>query len=316
MIDVSIVIVSWNVRELLIACIDSIISSPIAINTPSDDSPIVEIIVVDSASEDDTVAMLQRDYPQVLVFAQSENIGFTRGNNLGFEQARGRYLFMLNPDTEIIGDAIPQMINYLDNNPTVGFVGPHTLNTDRTTQSTRRRFMTKTLAFFESTWLQPYAPKSLLANYYMNEQADDAVLNVDWVQGSAIMVRRSIYEQVGGLDTSFVMFFEEQDWCKRIKTQGWDATYLGTAYVIHHGGKSTDQIGAQKHIWFQKSKLRYSHKHHGVMFASVLRIFLLLNYIMQIIIEGLKGLLGSKRELRRERIMTYWQIVRSGLKSA
>ncbi|MCA9914352.1 MAG: glycosyltransferase, partial [Anaerolineae bacterium] len=103
-VDCSIIIVSWNVAELLAACIDSILASPIAINEKNGDKPIVEIIVVDSASNDQTVPMLRERYPQVKLLAQDENVGYTRGNNIGLEEAQGRYLFLLNPDTELIGD--------------------------------------------------------------------------------------------------------------------------------------------------------------------------------------------------------------------
>lgn len=314
MIDASIIIVSWNVQDLLSACIDSIIQSPVAINQADGDKPIVEIIVVDSASSDNTVKMLRENYPQVKLLAQSDNVGFTRGNNIGFESAQGRYLFMLNPDTEIIADAIPQMLNYMDAHDDIGLIGPHTLNTDGTTQSSRRHFPTKALAFFESTWLQAFAPETMMTHFYINDEADDAILDVDWMQGSALMTRHEIYEEIGGLDTDYVMYSEEMDWCKRIRNAGWRAIYLGTAQIIHHAGKSTDQIGAQKHIWFQESKLRYFKKHHGAGFATILRIFLIVNYLWQIGIEGTKAIIGHKRDLRKERVKTYWQVLRSGLK--
>jgi len=144
--------------------------------------------------------------------------------------------------------------------------------------------------------------------------ADDVLGAVDWVQGSALMARHEVYDQIGGLDEGYVMFWEELDWCKRAKLAGWGVTYLGTSKMVHHGGKSTDQAGARKHIHFQESKLRYYKKFHGAGFALLLRIFLLLNYTWQIMVEGIKALLGSKRTMRRERITVYWQVLRSGLK--
>lgn len=307
MIDVSIVIVSWNVADLLAKCLDSILASPFALDR-------LEIIVVDSASSDNTVAMLREKYPQITLLAQSQNVGFTRGNNIGFRAATGRYLFMLNPDTEIIGDAISLMVNYLDTHADVGIVGPHTLNTDGSYQSSRRNFPSKSLAFFESTFLQEIAPKAMLDTYYLNNYPDNAVLDVGWMQGSALLLRREIFETLGGLDEDFVMFFEELDWCKRAADAAWRLVYLGTAQIIHHGGKSTEQSGAKKHIWFQESKIRYYRKHHGAVFAAILWIFLLFNYLWQIIVEGTKALIGHKRSLRIERLSIYWQVLRSGLK--
>jgi N-acetylglucosaminyl-diphospho-decaprenol L-rhamnosyltransferase len=304
MVDLSIIIVSWNVSRMLAACLDSIRADGLNIET----------IVVDSASVDDTTTMLRTRYPHVQLLAQTENIGFTRANNIGLAAAKGRYLLLLNPDTEIIGDALTQMIVYMDAHPDVGILGPHTLNTDGTTQSTRRRFPTATVALFESTWLQPYAPASLLDHYYVKNTPDDGVFEVDWVQGSALLARREVYEQIGRLDEGYVMFSEELDWCKRAKLAGWHVVYLGTAQIIHHGGKSTEQVVARRHIHFQESKLRYFRKYHGRLFASVLRLFLLANYLWQLAIEYTKSLLGHKRNLRRERIDAYLQVLRSGLR--
>jgi N-acetylglucosaminyl-diphospho-decaprenol L-rhamnosyltransferase len=313
-IDLSIIIVSYNVEALLAACLDSILASPLAINELDGNKPVIEIIVIDSASRDNSVAMVRERFPQVKLFAYDENIGFVKGNNIGFEAAQGRYLFMLNPDTEVIGNAIPQMIAYLDANPDVGIVGSHTLNSDGSHQSTRRRFPTKALAFFESTWLQPFAPKSMLDNFTVADKPDAGIYEVDWVQGSALMARREVYEQIGGLDTGFVMYSEELDWCKRAKDAGWKTVYMGIAYIKHHLGQSSEQVGAHKHIWFQQSKIRYFRKHHGAAFAAILRLFLMINYSLQILIESTKGLIGHKRAMRRERVRTYWQVLRSGLK--
>jgi len=304
--DVSIIIVSWNVAQLLQDCLQSVYDT-----TPNLS---LEVIVVDSASSDDTVQVIQSKFPQVMLMAQTDNVGFTRGNNIGLAVAHGRHMFLLNPDTIILGDTIGQMVAYLDENPTVGIVGPHTLNTDMTHQSTRRRFPIIGTAFFESTWLEGIAPRHILDRYYVRDMADDVLGAVDWVQGSALMARHEVYDQIGGLDEGYVMFWEELDWCKRAKLAGWGVTYLGTSKMVHHGGKSTDQAGARKHIHFQESKLRYYKKFHGAGFALLLRIFLLLNYTWQIMVEGIKALLGSKRTMRRERITVYWQVLRSGLK--
>jgi N-acetylglucosaminyl-diphospho-decaprenol L-rhamnosyltransferase len=306
MLDVSIIIVNWNVLQLLAACLESIQRSP---NPPS-----LEIIVVDSASSDESVAMLKQRFPDVITLAQTENIGFTRGNNLGMKSARGRYLFLLNPDTEIIDDALTQMVDYLDMHTQVGILGPHTYNTDRTTQSTRRRFPSLAVGIFESTWLQPFAPKQLLDHFYVNDAPENATLEVDWVQGSALIARREVYEQIGGLDEGYIMFSEELDWCKRAKDANWRVIYYGDAHIIHHGGKSTEQVVARKHIHFQESKLRYFRKHHGATTAHFLRVILLVNYGVQLAIEVAKSTIGHKRDMRRPRIEAYWQVLRSGLK--
>lgn len=304
--DLSIIIVSWNVEKLLRDCLESIFSKHMSLD--------IQVIVVDSASSDGTVDMVRTHFPQVALFAMDENIGYTRGNNVGLENASGRHILLLNPDTVVIDDALEAMIDYLDTHPDVGIVGPRTLNADNSVQSTRRRFPTRMTALFESTWLQPYAPKKLLRDYYLDEVADDQTSEVDWVQGSALMARREVYEQIGGLDTGYVMYFEETDWCKRAKAAGWKVVYLGSASIYHLSGASAEQAGSHKHIHFQQSKLRYAYKHLGKWFALVLRLYLLAQYAVQVAIESIKFTLGHKREMRQQRIHTYQDVLRTGLK--
>ena len=306
MVDLSIIIVSWNVADLLAACLDSIYAGLGDLQA--------EVIVVDSGSADHTVSLLHSKYPQVRLIEQAENIGYTRSNNVGLAQANGRHLLLLNPDTEIIGDVLVKMVAYLDENTSVGMVGPYTHNSDGSYQSTRRRFPTPATAFIESTWLQPFAPKSLLDRFYVNDAPPDQTMNVDWVQGSALMARRKVYEQVGGLDEGYVMYSEELDWCKRAKDAGWRVVFLAEAHITHHGGRSSEQVVARRQILFQQSKLRYFRKYHGALVAQMLRVCLLLNYAIQLGVEWLKGLLGHKRAMRQERVRQYWQVLRSGLK--
>ncbi len=302
----SIIIVNWNVRPLLADCLRSILAHVDLAET--------EILVVDSASTDGSVEMIRNDFPQVRLMAQSENVGFTRGNNLALQVVTGQFHLLLNPDTVIIGDAFQQMMNFLETHPKVGIVGPRTLNTDGTYQSTRRRFPTVLTAFFESTWLQKLAPRRLLDHYYVNDAPESATVEVDWVQGSALMARSQVYETIGGLDEGYVMYSEELDWCHRAKDAGFGVAYLGSARIIHHGGKSSEQASARKHITFQQSKLRYFRKFHSRLAAECLRIGLLLGYAVQLIEESIKSLLGHKRDMRQERIQIYWQVLRSGLK--
>ncbi|MFN8377071.1 MAG: glycosyltransferase family 2 protein [Anaerolineae bacterium] len=301
----SIIIVSWNVANLLMSCLRSI-----AATCPAE----TEVIVVDSASSDDTLSRVCVEFPNVTLLPQSTNVGFTRGTNIGLAASRGKYLMLLNPDTELLDGAAEAMISALQDDILVGIVGPRTLNPDGSDQSTRRRFPTFRIAMFESTWLQLYAPRQLLDTYTVRDVADDGTAPVDWVQGSCLLARREVYATIGGLDEGFVMYSEELDWCHRAKDAGWGVLYLGSARIIHYGGQSSAQVPARTHILFNQSKLRYMRKYHGRATAEVLRMILILNFAVQLILEATKGLLGHKRELRRQRVSVYWQVLRSGLK--
>jgi hypothetical protein len=220
----------------------------------------------------------------------------------------------LNPDTELVGHALATMVAFADEHVDVGVVGPQLLSPDGSVQSSRRRFPSLAMAFFESTWVQPYAPRRLLEWYYVSDQPDDAVQDVDWLTGAALMARREAIEQVGPMDEGFFMYSEELDWCRRFREAGWRIVYLPAAQVIHHEGKSSEQVLPVRHIHFQTSKIRYFRKYHGRAAAGALRLFLLGNYVWQLGVEGVKWLVGHRRTLRAGRIAAYWQVLRSGLR--
>lgn len=306
MVDLSIIIVHWNVRDLLRRCLHSILEER--------ESSSVEVIVVDNASSDGSVEMLRAEFPSVHLIANTENRGFPAANNQGITIAQGRYVLLLNPDTEVVGDALATMVAFADVHPDVGIVGPQLLNPDGSVQSSRRRYPTLATALFESTWLEPYAPRSLLRRYRMLDTPDDATQDVDWVDGAAVMARREGIEQVGPMDEGFFMYSEELDWCRRFREAGWRVVYLPTTRIIHHRGKSSEQVVAARHVHFQSSKVRYFRKHHSAAAAEALRMFLLGTYIWQVGLEGVKWLLGHKRPLRARRIAAYRQVLRSGLR--
>jgi len=308
-VDLSIVIVSWNVRDLLRRCLSSILVG-------QEQGPGLEIIVVDNASSDGSAGMVRVEFPQVHLIANEQNRGFTAANNQGLALAQGRYLLLLNPDTEVVGDALATMVGYMEAHPQVGALGPQLRYPDGSRQSSRRRFPTLPTALVESTVIQEWwRDNPILRRYYMADTPDDVVQPVDWVVGACLLVRRQVYEQVGGLDEGFFMYSEELDWCKRIKEAGWEVVYLPTATIIHHEGRSSEQVVAARHIHFQSSKVRYFRKHHGPLQAGLLRRFLLATCVYQLAREGLKWLVGHKRPLRAERVRAYWQVLRSGLRT-
>ena len=318
MVDLSVVIVSWNVRELLERCLQSIVTE--AVPGPDDGVFLlegweIEILVVDNASSDGSSEMVHDQFPQVHLIVNGENRGFTAANNQGLVLSQRRYLLLLNPDTEIVCDALATMIGYKQPNAEARAQGPRLLHTDGSPQSSRRRFPTFSTALVESTVVQEWWDDNrILRRYYMSDTADDAVQRVDWVVGACLLVRREAYEQVGSLDEGFFMYSEELDWCRRIKAAGWEVVYLPTATVIHHEGKSSEQVVPARHIHFQSSKVRYFRKHHGAFQAEALRWFLLLTYVYQAAREGLKWLVGHKRPVRAERVQAYRQVLRSGLR--
>ncbi len=298
----SIIIVNWNVKRLLRDCLMSL-------QAQLDDTS--EIIVVDSASHDDSPQMVRTEFPSVQLIESSTNLGYAKGNNLGVRHARGEYLLLLNPDTVVKPHTLTTLTHHLDSQPTVGVVGPQLLWADGSIQSSRRRLPTVGTLFWESTLLHQWWPHNPHARrYHLADIPPDSAQTVDWLVGAALLIRRTTWTQVGGFDEDFFMYFEETDWCKRCQDAGWAIHYLPTAQIVHYEGKSSEQVAAARTIRFQRSKLRYTRKHFGRGWAVSLRLFLWLTFSYQLLSEGGKWLLRHRPALRRERVQAYAEVLR------
>lgn len=338
-IDLSIIIVSWNVWDLLRAALTSIEQVSRASTIASDtrlfgpatlgaSAPTLEVIVVDNASNDATVELLPARFPWVRLIRSATNLGFTAGNNVGYAASRGRIIYFLNPDTEVVTnpqgeDSLWTLYRALMDNPRAGMVGPQLRYGDNTLQSSRRRFPTPLNGFFEA---------GAIGRYWKNNpwqrrlQMDDWPATfrqeVDWVVGAAMLARRDALEEIrqseasGPFDESFFMYSEETDLCYRIKQAGWRILYIPEAVVIHYEGRSSSQVVAARDIHFYRSKIRYYEKWFGARWAMLLRLFILWNFRSQVVIEGAKWLLGHKRELRAKRIIAYRQALASKFRPA
>jgi len=327
--DLSIIIVSWNVWNLLRACIHSIeLNSRPAV--PGTDQlryfeangkqQTLELIVVDNASNDATPELIGALFPWVRVIANNTNLGFTAGNNRGYALSRGRFVFFLNPDTELLNGSLAQLFSALAREDHVGLVGPQLRYADNSLQSSRRRFPTPLTGFFESTWLGQWWPNNPWSQHlHLAGWPADFQQDVDWVVGAAMLARRSVLEAVrmpmyeGPFDQGFFMYSEELDLCQRIKQAGWRVVYVPQAVIVHYEGRSSEQVVAARHIHFNTSKVRYYAKYFGPHWAEILRRYLLLEFYFQLQLESLKRLLGHRRALRTQRMDVYRQVIDSDL---
>ncbi len=336
--DLAIIIVSWNVWDDLRACLHAIQADtrpdphhPRRRRFGPQDQAVLQILVVDNASQDATRDLLPVRFPWVSTLWLPENQGFTRANNrglaaLGFApvspekghapapERLPRAVFFLNPDTEVLPGGLWTLYSHLMADPTIGAMGPQLRYGDGSLQSSRRRFPTRLTGFFESTWLGRLWPDNPWARrYHMADWSPAVRQDVDWVVGAALMVRREALQQVGGFDEGFFMYSEEMDLCRRLRLAGYRVVYEPAAVVVHHEARSSEQVGAWRHRVFNRSKVRYYRKWFGPLWAELLRRYLLLEFGVQLGLEWMKAVVGHRAELRRARIAAYRQVLADGL---
>jgi GT2 family glycosyltransferase len=252
--DLSIIIVTWNSQEFIRNCLDSIFLSQRNFES--------EVIVVDNDSSDQTATIIETLYTQVNLIQNKKNLGYAKANNQGIEESQGKYILLLNPDTQILEDSLALMYEFMEENPQVGALGPKLLNPDKTIQPSAREFPTFSTLIWEFSGLSRLFPKSgIFGRWRMGYFAFDQTSEVDQPMGSCLMLRRETLEEVGIFDESFPMFFNDVDLCYRIKNAEWKIYFYPRAEVIHQKGASTGQV-KRRMIWLSHlAFFRFFRKH-------------------------------------------------------
>jgi N-acetylglucosaminyl-diphospho-decaprenol L-rhamnosyltransferase len=262
-----VVVVSYNVRDLLRACLAGTYASLAR-------SPELDAIVwvVDNASSDGSAGMVAAEFPQVRLIPSQENLGFAGGNNLvlrrlrfGDENGRPRFALLLNPDAEPLDDAIGRMASFLWEHPEVGGAGPLLSYPDGSFQHGAFRFPDLRQLWFD---LFPPRPRRLLdtrlnGRYARSSYESGQPFPVDFCLGAALMVRSVAIRAVGLLDEGYFMYAEEVDWCWRMRRGGWPMYCVPAARVIHHAGASTQQFRAQSFVNLWRSRRRLYQRFYG-----------------------------------------------------
>ncbi|MHC5212607.1 MAG: glycosyltransferase family 2 protein [Planctomycetota bacterium] len=246
---VSVVILSWNTRELLTACLASLRDLP--------DATTRELIVVDNASADGSADMVARDFPQVTLVRNAENQGYTAGNNTGAARATGEFLFLVNSDTELRPGALDTLVGFLDGHPGHAACAPRLDRPDGTPQPSCKTFpMLRTAVFYDTIFDRWFPGNRVLPHYEMRDFDHTTTRDVDQPPGAALLVRRALFEQLGGLDERMWLFYSDVDFCRRLSAGGQLTAYVAEARVLHHEGKSTGQYPEFGAIW-HKDRLAY-----------------------------------------------------------
>lgn len=258
----TVIIVSWNVRDLLMACLRSLQADLARAGLPAD------IWVVDNGSADGTPEAVAREFPAVRLIVRPDNPGFAAANNqalhAALETALPRYFWLLNPDTEIIPGATAALIAAMEAHPRAGVAGAKLLYPDGSLQHSAFRFPGLVQLAFDLFPLPPRLYETRLNGRYPRHLYDgDAPFYVDHPLGAAMLVRTEAVEQVGLLDEGYRIYCEEIDWCWRMRRAGWRALCVPAARVIHHTGRSTGQVPVSSFVNLWASRARLYARHHG-----------------------------------------------------
>ncbi len=278
----SIVIVSWNTRELLKACLSSVYAFP-------PDQPF-EVWVVDNQSKDDTVTMVCEQFPQVELIASDENLGFAGGNNRAIPHCRGEYVLLLNPDTEVKPDALNALVAFMDAHPEAGAAGSRLLNGDGTLQPSCHPRPTLSREFWRMFYLDAVVP---YGSYDMRKWDVSQPREVDVLMGASLLVRKTVLDTVGLLDEGYFMYSEEVDLCFRLQKAGWKLFWVPQSQVVHYWGQSAKQVLAEMFLQLYRGKLRFFRKHYGWLTVALYKVVLGLAAILRLVLAPLVWLRKS-----------------------
>lgn len=244
--ELSIVINSYRNPSLLKLCIDSIKENVVkSIN--------YEIIVADSATEEETEIMMREDYPEIIFFPFKENVGFQVLVEKGLKESRGKFILFLNGDIIVKKDSVEKLLYYLKKNSSIGMIGPQLLNFNNTIQYSCFRFYKPITILFRRTFLGKFKfAKKHLDWFLMKDYNYLDPKEVDWLMGSAIMVNKQAVEKVGPMDSRFFMYMEDVDWCRRFWEAGYSVVYYPLSQMYHYHGKGSYKKGFFYSLIFNK----------------------------------------------------------------
>jgi len=293
MIDLSIVVVTWNTRELVLECLASIEAELRA----ADGSPALatEICVVDNGSNDGSSEAIRRAFPGVRVVSLARNVGFAAGTNAGLRGLSGRSILLLNSDAKLMRGVLRRCVEHLDANPDVGVVGPQLLNSDGSKQNSIHNFPMLATELLPKGVFQYLFPRRFPSRRW----AGDAPIDVEAVAGAALFLRASLLREVGPLPEDYFFFLEETDWCLRVRAAGWRVVHLPDAYVEHlSGGSSKRRSPALTRIEYHRSLYRFFRKYRGGLEASLVRGLRFTKTFFYLVTQAPLAIAGTRHRAR------------------
>lgn len=278
--DLSVIVVSYNTRDLLLQCLESVIDSLERTKEGgrlSMDARAIgrgyEVIVVDNASTDGSAEAVARYFPDVRLIANEHNRGFGAANNQGVQISQGRKLLFLNPDVVVQGTAITELLRFINRYPRAGMATGRLQYPDGRFQDSAFRFPSLWGVFLDLFPLHPRLVRSRLTGRYPRS-AYRRPFEIDHPLGACMMVRRELIDRVGAFDEAYFMYCEEVDWCKRARKDNWRAFCVPQAVFTHHGGSSTAQLPDRMFVELFRSRLRFFSRYHNPVFRVTARVII------------------------------------------
>jgi len=285
---VTVIIVSWNARQYLTQCLESLFQDACRHK--------MEVIVVDNASSDGSPEYVEANFPTVRLIRKESNLGFAKANNLGIGQSTGKYLCLVNSDVKLLPGCITKLVDFCEQHPEVGMVGPRIIGGDGKLQRSCRGFPTLWNMFCRALALDTAWPRSrLFSGYQMTYWAQDSCRAVDILSGCFWLVRREVLTNVGLLDETFFMYGEDMDWCKRFWQGGWRLMFVPGAEVIHYGGASSANAPVRFYIEKQRADLQYWRKHHSWLAQQCFYVISCVSHSLRVLGYVCKSCAGGRK---------------------
>lgn len=285
---VSVIVVSWNTRDYLVGCLESI--------RQAEPACVGEVIVVDNDSSDGSPEIVEQNYPEVTLIRAGANLGFAKGNNLAMKHARGSQFALVNSDALVHAGTLETLSSYLDEHLNVGLVGPRVTGGDGLLQRSCRHlpglWNTLCRAFALD---RMFGGKGIFSGYEVPPARHESLHEAEVLSGCFCVARRSAVEEIGGLDEQFFFYGEDIDWCRRFRKAGWKLVFIPQATATHFGGGSTSRAPLRYSIEILRATLKYWRKHHGAAGQWACSGLLILHHGIRFLARLIRRSLGLGR---------------------
>jgi len=296
--DLSVIIVNWNTKELLLNCLESFYRTVRNLT--------FEIFVVDNGSNDGSPDLVRKTFPEIELIQNQKNLGFARANNEALRKSKGRHALLLNTDVILTNGAVEKLVEFMDSNPTVGIAGGQLINGDGSKQNSFDNFPSLATEVLNKSLLRIFFP----TRYPSKRVSYSSPIDVHSVIGACMIVRSRSIQEVGLLDENYFFFLEETDWCYRMRRQRWRVCHVPQAEIIHLQGRTANLVKNRAKIEYYRSLYLFFKKHKGIFEFIMLRGILFTRFGVDFLLALLSCLFTAfRREELKKKLSIYATLI-------